>query len=398
MTDGSIGVPGCAAAEERTWIPSLEACGDLLQLLVRQDTCQPEGHEARMVEAILGILPAGVEVRRIDHGADRSSLVVKLPGRFDAGGIAFAGHVDTVASQGLGSWRYPAHEGRIVDGVLWGRGSADMKGGDAAMLLALSHVVEAGVLPERPVYLCFTADEEASGTGIISVRDCGCLDGIDALVICEPSNEQIGICEKGALWIHGEVTGHACHASRPELGVNAAEVACELVASVRALVDGLPEHPLLGKSSASLTRIEAGVMTNVVPALASFDLDVRLVPGRVGTDSVLAFALDEANRLVRVRDGLTIDLTVTNDRPALETSSSDAFVVSVLSAARRQGIANDPRGIHFYTDASQIVPELGVPFVIAGPGDDKQAHCLDEHIELASVQRFAGLYASLMMG
>ena len=53
------------------------------------------------------------------------------------------------------------------------------------------------------------------------------------------------------------------------------------------------------------------------------------------------------------------------------------------------GISTEDKGHYFYTDASQIIPEISVPFVIAGPGDDALAHCINEHISLESVRRYA---------
>lgn len=64
----------------------------------------------------------------------------------------------------------------------------------------------------------------------------------------------------------------------------------------------------------------------------------------------------------------------------------------MLRLSEAMGMSGKPRGTHFYTDASQLIPVLPVPFVIAGPGDDKQAHCTDEHIEVESVMRFAEMY------
>ena len=82
---------------------------------------------------------------------------------------------------------------------MFGRGTADMKGGDAAMLLVLEKLLEEQTIPEEPIYFCFTADEENQGIGIQAIEKSGELNTIREMIICEPSNEQISICEKGAV-------------------------------------------------------------------------------------------------------------------------------------------------------------------------------------------------------
>ena len=81
-----------------------------------------------------------------------------------------------------------------------------------------------------------------------------------------------------------------------------------------------------------------------------------------------------------------------NDRPALETSKDSPLMKQIMKTAQMVGISTEDKGHYFYTDASQIIPEISVPFVIAGPGDDALAHCINEHISLESVRRYAKLY------
>ena len=68
------------------------------------------------------------------------------------------------------------------------------------------------------------------------------------------------------------------------------------------------------------------------------------------------------------------------------------MVQAFVDLAKEEGLSEKVRGTYFYTDASQIIPQMGIPFIIAGPGDDKLAHCTDEHIALDSVARFASMY------
>ena len=154
-----------------------------------------------------------------------------------------------------------------------------------------------------------------------------------------------------------------------------------------------PEHPLLGRATASVTKLEGGILTNMIPASSELEMDIRTVPG------ILHEELREAvqgvvQKVKTMYKGVEIRVDVLNDRPAVGTEKTDPHVERILKLAGELGICEIPRGTHFYTDASQIIPILKAPFVIAGPGDDKLAHCIDEHVELRSVIRFAKFYES----
>ena len=211
------------------------------------------------------------------------------------------------------------------------------------------------------------------------------------VIICEPSNEQVSICEKGAVWLSVRVKGVSAHASRPELGINAAEIAYKFAGRMKEYVESAGEHPILGKASASVTKIESGIMTNMIPPEAELVLDIRTVPG-IGCGEVEEHAVRVGKELKEAHPGLDICIETLNCRPAVGTKESEGIAARMLRLSEAMGMSGKPRGTHFYTDASQLIPVLPVPFVIAGPGDDKQAHCTDEHIEVGSVMRFAEMY------
>lgn len=378
------------------WEPSLKECEELLRELIRIDTCQPKGNEEELVDWLIGRLPKNVNYTKLPHGNGRASLVVKLEGVSEEGGLAFIGHIDTVACGDENRWKYRPHEAIVEDGIMYGRGTADMKGGDAAMLLAFNKLCEEKISFEKPVYFCFTADEEKGGTGILEIVEKELLETVEEIIICEPSNEEISICEKGALWLAVQFEGLASHASRPDLGINAVEAACAFAEQVKEYLSVKKEHPLLGRATASVTKLEGGLQTNMIPPNAVLELDIRTVPG-ILHDELRGAVQDVVHKVEKLFPGIQIHVEVINDRPAAGTEQAASCVERILKLAEEFGMDSAPRGTHFYTDASQIIPGLKVPFVIAGPGDDKLAHCIDEHVELASVARFAKFYEEYAM-
>lgn len=383
--------------------PSEEQCKTFLQTLVRTNTCQPEGNEEVLVDWIVDQLPQGVTHFKIQNAPNRASLIIKLEGDEDDGGIAFVGHLDTVACSEADGWTDPPHGAVVKDHTLYGRGACDMKGGDAAMLLTLKYLLENKVSLKRPVYFCFTSDEEASGLGIQSVLSSGYLNAVEAMIVCEPSREQISNSEKGALWIRVAIDGVSAHASRPTLGINAVEYASILSQRIKAKVEAKPVHPILGPATAAVTKISGGSMTNIIPAHAEFEMDIRTNPDTSSEDlereidESIDQLLEEAAQSSASQGQLRITKAVINNRPAIETDKDHSLIQTLKTIGEKMGIDAGERGHFFYTDASQFIPQTHIPFAIAGPGDDALAHCVNESIDLRSVQRFTKLYIHYIM-
>lgn len=374
-----------------SWKPTIEECQSVLETLVKVNTCQPEGNEGKLVDTILEMVPQDIEKIRIEHTPGRASLILKVDGETKQGGLAFVGHIDTVACSDLDQWIYPPHEAAVKDGILYGRGSSDMKGGDTSMLLVLKRLLESGKTPKKPIYFCFTADEENKGAGVLALIEGHYLDDVDEVFVCEPSAEKISICEKGAIWFRLNAHGIPSHGSRPDLGVNAVEYAYDFAEKIKAYIGAHPTHPIMGTASASVTKFQGGNMTNIIPSSATLEMDVRTVPG-ISHEELEETARKICKELMDQAPGLELQVEVINNRPAVETASDHPFVTALQKIAGDLGMSTQLRGHHFYTDASQLIPAVPMPFVIAGPGDDAMAHCLNEKIELASVARFAALY------
>lgn len=368
-----------------------EQCAGILTRLIQTNSSQPEGNEKDVVDLILSMLPSNAQTEILDHGANRQSLIVKIPGASPEGGVAFVGHLDTVTCGDPAQWVHPPFDAVVEDGWLYGRGAADMKGGDASMLAAALQVLESGRTPREPIYFCFTADEEVGGMGALALSQHPALASVREFIIAEPTGEQLGLSEKGALWLRLNTTGQLAHGSRPEVGVNAVEWTIAFYQKFRALLPAREHHPHLGGNTVSVTRLQGGVMTNVIPDHALLELDVRTLPS-VDQEALIREAYRIAEELQQQVPGLSMQLEVLNNRPPVETAEEDPFVQRLQEVCRKAGGESRTRGMYFYTDASQLIPRFQKPFVILGPGDDKMAHQTNERVEIASVVRVAQRY------
>lgn len=366
---------------------------ELLRKLIETNTCQPEGNEAKLVDFLLRRFEGKADCHVIEHTPNRASLILAFEGTDHSRCVAFAGHLDTVSCSAA-DWSHDPHGAEVLDGKMYGRGSSDMKSGVAAMTLTADAIAAGELNPFCDVLFCFTADEEAGGMGALAMSKHPMLKKATALFICEPSAGGIGIAEKGALWLRVDALGKPSHGSRPDLGINAADAVLLFTEQMRQQLAPVSD-PFLGSSSFCLTRIGGGTLTNVVPESAFAEFDIRTVPAQ-NHAQILQLAKDTAAIVEQELCGSRLTVTVLNDRAAIGTDENEPFVQSVLHTADEIGAKTYLRGLNFYTDGSQLVPALDIPFVIAGPGDDKLAHTVDEWVALEDVVTFTKLYSEFI--
>ena len=364
----------------------------ILRKLVSINTTNPPGNEMDAIIAILGLFPEDIVYEIVAHGNNRASLILEIKGE-DEETIGFIGHLDTVPVPDESYWDYPPFAGIVKDGYVYGRGTSDMKGGVTAMILTALHFIENNITPPHTLKFVFTADEESSGIGIQTLRERGLLKDISKVFIPEPTDEQIGICEKGALWLNIYVKGRSSHGSRPELGINAIEKLYEYITRLKGTMDFEKEHALLGKSSFAITLIEGGVKTNIIPEEARASVDIRTIPG-VDHNEILSNASEIRKIMEKENPGIFIEVFVENNRPPLTIDEENSFIKGIVETYEKLSLPVKFKGLNFYTDASQLIPFYNIPFVILGPGEESMCHQRNERISIESIVRMAEFYIS----
>jgi succinyl-diaminopimelate desuccinylase len=357
----------------------------LTQELVRLDTVNPPGNEARCIELLAGILEThGFTLRRHELAPGRPNLVARLPGPGPA--LALTGHLDTVPL-GERPWSVDPFGGELDGDRLYGRGSADMKAGVAALVAA---AVATARRPgrRRGLELALTACEEIGLAGAAALAATGGILGeVGALLVAEPTANTVRLGHRGLLWAELRFTGRTAHAALAEEGDNAVLKACRAALALAAWdFDGVA-HPALGRPSLNVGRIGGGLNLNSVPDRAVLGLDVRLVPGQDPAAVLAAIA--------RLAPAATAEGLVTV--PGLWTDAAEPWVQEVV--ARRAALLGDgpaPSPIAFCTDASFLTPAYGgVPTVILGPGEPEQAHQTDEWCSVTRLRAATELYGAL---
>jgi succinyl-diaminopimelate desuccinylase len=280
--------------------------------------------------------------------------------------LLLAGHLDTVPAQG----NIP---GRIADGAVHGLGAADMKGGVAVMVELARWIAE-----ERPelsvvVDLCCVPREEVDValSPLPELFETGLVDDADLIVVLEPTDNAIHAGCLGNLNATLTFRGESAHSARPWTGVNAIRLAVEGLAPVVAVepLDGVRDG-LLFREVLSVTRLEAGIAANVIPAEAVATLNYRYAPGRTR---------DEAEQQLRslVPEG---ELEVLSNSPSAPPSLTNPLV------ARLRGLVPDVAPKQAWTPVAQFA-EQGIDAINYGPGLTRYAHRQDEQVPVENLDR-----------
>lgn len=343
----------------------------LTQELIRLDTINPQGNEepaARLLGDLLAA--AGLEIAYPRLGENRCGLVATLRGAAEGKPLIYTGHLDTVPL-GNAPWSVEPHSADIKDGKLWGRGASDMKSGVAGIAVAALRLAQ-----QRPgrgdLVFAFTAGEETGSDGAFQMVASGSLpQAAGAMVVAEPSGNQPFLGHKGAFWLKCTATGKSAHGSMPHLGDNAIYKAARAAAALEGFFARAEAHPQLGPPTVNVGVFEGGSKINMVPDRATFQVDLRTVPG-----------VDHAPLLERIKAQLGPDITVDVmlDLPSVLTAEDDPWIGGCIDIlAEMQGERPAPGYVNFFTDASVFTPALGnLPTLILGPGEAGQAHQTDE--------------------
>ena len=369
----------------------------LTSALVAVDTRNPPGNEAPIEEVVRSALDARTSRwRSLEPALGRLSLVAELdhPAGPDPRRptLIVNGHLDVVPVN-ASAWSHDPFDPQVVDGRLYGRGTADMKGGIAAAICALDVLERAGRVPGCNLVFHLVADEERGGRlGTLALLEAGMIQG-DACLVPEPTDLELCVAERGLLQARLHIAGRPGHGSRPREGVSAIEHAARVVLALHAADFGGDEHPLLGRPTANVGTISGGSAFNTVAESCVVGVDRRVLPGATAESTQAEIeALIEAAGV----EGLRYRFELDTFGEASEMSPGDPWVKLVGDAVA--GATGRPPGVigmTFTTDARFVRNQAGIPSVVCGPGRIDQAHGDDEYVEVSSLAQAAAAFAEL---
>jgi acetylornithine deacetylase len=375
--------------EDRT----VEELTSLLAKLVQIDSVNPDlvpggAGEREIAEFVADWLTqARVETALQESGDGRPNVIGRIPGRAGGRSLMLNAHMDTVSHTGMSD----ALTGRIEGNRLFGRGSYDMKGSLAAIMIAARNL--AANPANGDVLITAVTDEEFASIGTRAiVRDYTA----DAAIVTEPTHLELCVAHKGFVWIEFETEGRAAHGSLPDVGLDAITMLTPILQGIHDLDQRLRSghrHPLLSTGSIHASLVTGGTELSAYPQSAKVSVERRTIPGettetiQAEIDQILAHAAANWPNF----KGTARQTFVANSYEADESSA----IRAVVSRALTDHLGHAPiiSGGMGWMD-SALLAEAGIPTVILGPTGDG-AHALTEWVEIDSCIACAELYETI---
>ena len=373
------------------------------------------GRETRAQESIAAEMRrVGLEVETwpIDFDALKSHPSFSMPiereeglgilgthGRGGCRSLMFNGHIDVVGAGDEFKWRHPPWKGTIDGGRVWGRGASDMKGGTVSALYALKAVIDSDAPLKGKVLFESVIGEEDGSVGTLDA----CMRGIraDAAIVPEPSELVAVPAHAGAMSFRVTIQGRAAHAAIRNEGVSAIDKFLPIYDALKRLEDERTARirdPLYKiypiPSPLNVGKIVGGEWPGIVPERLYFEARVG-----VHTDETT----DQVRRQVEaaVAKAAKADPWLSEHLPVVDWSGgyrfdaakipSDHPIMETVKRAYRDVAGSLPRveGRTYSSDMRFLVNLLGIPTMIFGPGDIREAHAADESISIADMETAA---------
>lgn len=327
-----------------------------------------------------------------------NTVAVIEGGGGDGPTLMFEGHIDVVTEGDPADWSVDPYGAEIRDGRLWGRGSADMKSGVAAMIYGVRALQLSGPFPGR-VVLGVLCDEEGLMLGAKAFAATPLAREVDGVIVCEPEGYEVCTSARGGIRLRLDLDGVMAHGAMPQEARSPIVAGARVVEALARVQDWAQErygtHPHAGSVTVTPTVLHGGDpdQLNVIPAHGLVGIDVRTIPGTDHAElieKVRRFAAEAAGSV-----GVGVGLTVVDDRPAVEIPEDHPVVNALVEGHRQVHGAPPPFGaVPGTTDGTILTRDAGLPTVVYGPGGKWIAHQKDEFVEVHEIVEYTRVYAA----
>ncbi|MEO8303378.1 MAG: acetylornithine deacetylase [Betaproteobacteria bacterium] len=366
----------------------------MIRRLVAFDTTSRESNLA-LIDWVRGYLESfGAECTlTFDDDRRKANLFATLPardGNTTEGGIVLSGHTDVVPVDGQ-PWDTDPFDATLIGDRVFGRGVTDMKSFSATGLAFVPEFVRRGLA--RPLHFALSYDEEIGCIGVHrligdivarGVKPLGCIVG-------EPTGMELVVAHKGKKSWRCRVRGHEAHSSLTPHGVNAVQIACEIVTYLTNVARAFRDQ---GEYDAAYdvpyTTVHTGVIRggtalNIVPRDCHFDFEIRHLPFD-DPDELYAEVTDYAQRFLPEMHKVAADTYIEFD-PLSSSPGFDTHGESGIAALGAECNGTHEHGkVSFGTEAA-LFHNASIPAIICGPGHIAQAHQPNEWVTVEQLRR-----------
>ncbi|OYW69695.1 MAG: succinyl-diaminopimelate desuccinylase, partial [Aerococcus viridans] len=348
------------------------------KIRILQDVIQiqsPNGNEEIVALYYKNLLEAyGIDARIIPYSDGRANLVAEIHGQDQGKILAVSGHMDVVDAGNADLWDFPPYAAEIHDGLIYGRGTTDMKAGLTALIIAMIELKASGEPFKGTVRLLATVGEEVGMMGAEQLTQMGFTQDITGMLIAEPTKPFYHTKHKGSIQYQVIAHGRAAHSSTPYKGINAILLINEFINKTNAKMAAatkLAYNDTLGATLNVFTMIAGGNQINSVPEATILSGNARTVP-EVGNDVVIGI-FNEAIDSINAKGQGSLALNILQNNQFADGANDSDLVASILAVdpdAENRGLSAATDGAIF-TDVDN-----DFDFVIYGPGDMADAHGL----------------------
>jgi putative selenium metabolism hydrolase len=349
------------------------------------------------------------EMRKIGFDEVRVDGLGNIIGRIGTGDtiIAMDAHVDTVDVGNPENWEQDPFTAEIKDGMMYGRGTCDMKGAMASLVYGAKLIKDLGLTDHLTLYV----------TGTVMEEDC---DGLcwqyllrekiidpapECVIIAEPTNLNIYRGHRGRMEMEVYVRGLSAHGSAPERGINAVYKMAPIILDIEKLNTRLKDDSFLGKGTITIAEVRStSPSLCAVADSCTIHLDRRLTNGET-----IESAVREIEELESVKQAGAKVTVLEYARPSYTglvyptkkyyptwvlPENHPALKAAVTGYENVLGSKPKVDKWTFSTNGVATMGMFGVPSFGLGPGNEEFAHSPKEHVPIDHLVKAAAFYAS----
>ena len=333
---------------------------------------------------------------------DRYNVYAQFNGEKPGKTLMFNGHIDVMPADEVEEWTTPPFSPTIRDGKLYGRGTADMKGGLMAATMAVKLLQDAGIPFSGSVKITSVCDEEGGGNGSMQAIMSG--QRADGVVVCEGTSDELILAHMGFVFFRVKFAGKACHSGAKQNGVSAIEKAIKVI---QALNEKEHEwllhykHPLLPAPNLNVGLIHGGTAASTVAEDCMFEVCVHYLPNQMSHNQVVKEFQEVVERVAKSDAWLEEhlpEIQITQFGGGFEMEEHSPFVGSFKRAySEARGKAVKVVGSPAGCDSRLWRNIAECPTIQFGPGNLAQCHAVDEWLDLEAYLQSILIYAELIL-
>lgn len=314
--------------------------------------------------------------------------------------LLFDGHIDVVPIREPDAWEHEPYGAELKDGIIWGRGTSDMKGPVACMVCAASYVNRTDI-SGTIIISCSVAEELLIGQALSYILKAY---PTDAMLITEPTRLKLGINEKGRAGLEMLTTGKVAHSSCPELGDNAVYRMMEAISRIRGI--SRRQDPDMGIEVIELVDILSSPYpgNGSIPGNCRTFWECRLLAGETKNGFYKRWmeALKDMDKVQLNYATLSIDcytgakLQKIDFLPGWKLEKDTPFRKQVEKAILESNVDLEYYPVPYGSNGDLSGGLMRIPTLVLGPGDINLAHKPNEHIYVKDLLKAVEIYSRVI--